>query len=72
MFRFIVIDPKFTIDHGLKIATKQNCDECNQKRETLVEYGEPPDYELTLYICEDCLEEGLELIKQYRENNEAG
>jgi len=42
----------------------QTCSECNSTSDILVEIGEPLDYDsCTAFICEDCLQKALELIR---------
>lgn len=42
-------------------ATPQKCGECNVYHNTIIQIGEPADYEsATAYLCRDCIKRALE------------
>jgi DNA-directed RNA polymerase subunit M/transcription elongation factor TFIIS len=55
---------------GNRSWTTQHCYECGKDKDIILQLGEEPDYEsATTYICAECLQKAVNLIKNHKAAN---
>lgn len=67
--KLVALPPNATEAQYLEIVntswTNNKCNECGQDVNITIQLGEEPDYESsTAFICPDCLQKAIKLIKQ--------
>lgn len=58
---------------GFASIEKNTCGECGVEDWDIVEIGEPPNYESwTAYLCLDCLEKAVTLLREHKRKQNEG